>query len=76
MNDLTAVLLGLIVIGLPTLMIMLVAQRFFKFREKKLEVEAMHAAEKAAHCFRVGSFHHGFILFMSHEVADRRSAMQ
>ena len=24
------------------------ANRFFKFREKKLEVEAMHAAEKAA----------------------------
>lgn len=48
MNDLTAVIIGLIVIGLPTLMIMLVAHRFFKFREKKLEVEAMHAAEKAA----------------------------
>ncbi|MGN6057792.1 MAG: hypothetical protein ACTHOI_04330 [Sphingomicrobium sp.] len=41
-------IIGLIVIGLPTLMIMLVAHRFFKFREKKLEVEAMHAAEKAA----------------------------
>lgn len=44
----TAVLLAMIIIGLPTLMIMLIANRFFKFREKKLEVEAMNAAEKAA----------------------------
>ena len=29
-------------------MLMLIANRFFKFREKKLEVEAMNAAEKAA----------------------------
>jgi cob(I)alamin adenosyltransferase len=44
----TAVLLATIIIGLPTVMIMLIANRFFKFREKKLEVEAMNAAEKAA----------------------------
>ena len=44
----TAVMLAMIIIGLPTVMIMLIANRFFKFREKKLEVEAMHAAEKAA----------------------------
>lgn len=44
----TAVLLAMIIIGLPTVMIMLIANRFFKFREKKLEVEAMNAAEKAA----------------------------
>lgn len=44
----TAVLLAMIIIGLPTIMIMLIANRFFKFREKKLEVEAMNAAEKAA----------------------------
>ena len=44
----TAVLLATIIIGLPTVMIMLIANRFFKFREKKLEVEALHAAEKAA----------------------------
>jgi hypothetical protein len=43
-----AIMLAMIVIGLPTLMIMLIANRFFKFREKKLEIEAMHAAEKAA----------------------------
>jgi len=44
----TAVMLAVIIIGLPTIMIMLIANRFFKFREKKLEVEALHAAEKAA----------------------------
>ena len=44
----TAVMLAVIIIGLPTIMIMLIANRFFKFREKKLEVEAMHAAETAA----------------------------
>lgn len=43
-----AVMLALIIIGLPTLMIMLIAHRFFKFREKKLEIEALNAAEKAA----------------------------
>ncbi|HWC55753.1 MAG TPA: hypothetical protein VG434_02160 [Sphingomicrobium sp.] len=48
MNGPTAVMLGLVIIGLPTIMIMLIANRFFKYREKKLEVEAMHAAEKAA----------------------------
>jgi len=40
--------LAAIIIGLPTIMLMLIANRFFKFREKKLEVEAMNAAEKAA----------------------------
>ena len=44
----TAVMLAMIIIGLPTIMIMVMANRFFKFREKKLEVEAMNAAEKAA----------------------------
>ena len=44
----TAVMLAMIIIGLPTIMIMLIANRFFKFREKKLEVEALNAAEKAA----------------------------
>lgn len=44
----TAVLLAMIIIGLPTLTIMLMANRFFKFREKKLEIEALNAAEKAA----------------------------
>ena len=43
-----AIMLAMIVIGLPTLMIMLIANRFFKYREKRLEIEAMHAAEKAA----------------------------
>ncbi len=44
----TAVMLAMIIIGLPTIMIMLIANRFFKLREKKLEVEAGLAAEKAA----------------------------
>ena len=48
MGGLTAIFLAMIIIGLPTIMIMLIANRFFKFREKKLEVEALNAAEKAA----------------------------
>jgi hypothetical protein len=44
----TTIMLAFIVIGLPTIMIMTMANRFFKFRERKLEVEAMNAAEKAA----------------------------
>jgi hypothetical protein len=48
MNGPAAVMLAMVVIGLPTIMIMLIANRFFKFREKKLEIEALHAAEKAA----------------------------
>ena len=42
------VMIALIVIGLPVLMLMLIANRYFKLREKKLEVEAGMAAEKAA----------------------------
>jgi uncharacterized protein YpmS len=42
------VMIALIVIGLPVMMLMLIAHRYFKLREKKLEVEAMNAAEKAA----------------------------
>jgi hypothetical protein len=38
----------MIIIGLPTIFLMVTANRFFKFREKKLEVEALNAAEKAA----------------------------
>src|SRR5256885_3405417 len=48
MQGVTAIMLATIIIGLPTVMIMLIANRFFKFREKKLELEAMNAAEKAA----------------------------
>jgi hypothetical protein len=48
MHELTAIMLASIIIGLPTVMIMLIANRFFKFRERKLEIEAMNAAEKAA----------------------------
>jgi hypothetical protein len=42
------VMIALIVIGLPTLMLFYGFHRFFRFREKKLEIEAGLAAEKAA----------------------------
>jgi hypothetical protein len=42
------VFIALIVIGLPVIFLMLVANRWFKLREKKLDVEAGMAAEKAA----------------------------
>jgi hypothetical protein len=38
----------LIALLIPTILIMHLSHRFFRFREKKLEVEAMSAAEKAA----------------------------
>jgi len=44
----TAVFLAFMVIGIPSLAIMAMANRFFKFREKRLEIEALNAAEKAA----------------------------
>src|SRR2546423_1513868 len=55
MHELTAIILASIIIGLPTLMIMLIANRFFKFRAKKLEVEAMQAAEKALNMLSIWS---------------------
>jgi ABC-type phosphate transport system auxiliary subunit len=42
------VFIALIVIGLPVMLLMIIANRFFRLREKKLEVEASLAAEKAA----------------------------
>jgi hypothetical protein len=48
MDGITAILLAMIIVGLPVIFLMVAANRFFKFREKKLEVEAMNAAEKAA----------------------------
>lgn len=42
------VFLAMVIIGLPTIMLMLIANRYFRLREKKLEVEAALAAEKAA----------------------------
>ena len=39
---------ALIVIGLPVILLMIIANRFFRLRERKLEVEATLAAEKAA----------------------------
>ena len=42
------VFVALIIVGLPTIMLMLLVNRYFRLREKKLEVEAGMAAEKAA----------------------------
>src|SRR6476661_8936271 len=42
------VFVALIVIGLPVMLLMIIANRYFRLREKKLEVEAGLAAEKAA----------------------------
>jgi hypothetical protein len=48
MHEVTSIVLATIIIGLPTIMLMVIANRFFRLREKKLEVEAGMAAEKAA----------------------------
>ena len=48
MDGITAIFLAMIIIGLPTIMIGLLFNRFFKIRERKLEIEALAAAEKAA----------------------------
>ena len=42
------VFIALIIIGLPEMLLMIIANRWFKLREKKLDVEAGMAAEKAA----------------------------
>jgi len=42
------VMLAMVLIGLPTIMLTLIANRYFRYREKRLEVEALNAAEKAA----------------------------
>jgi len=48
MDGITAILLAAIVIGLPVVLLMVIFNRFFKLREKKLDVDAKLAAEKAA----------------------------
>ncbi len=48
MDGPTNVFLALIIIGLPVILLMIIANRYFRLREKKLEVEAGMAAEKAA----------------------------
>jgi hypothetical protein len=42
------VFVALIIVGLPVMLLMIIANRWFKLREKKLEVDARMAAEKAA----------------------------
>jgi len=48
MDGPTAVLIAMVVVGLPVVLLMIIANRFFKYREKRLDVEAGLAAEKAA----------------------------
>ncbi len=48
MDGPTNVFIALIVIGLPVILLMIIANRYFRLREKKLDVEAKFAAEKAA----------------------------
>ena len=42
------VMIALIVVGLPSTLLALVIYRYFRLREKKLDVDALAAAEKAA----------------------------
>jgi hypothetical protein len=42
------VMVAMVVVGLPMILLMIIANRWFKLREKKLEIEATFAAEKAA----------------------------
>lgn len=42
------VFVALIIIGLPVILLMIIANRYFRLREKRLEIEAGMAAEKAA----------------------------
>jgi len=48
MDQLTMIILATIIIGLPVLFLMTMANRFFRFREKQLEADTRLAAEKAA----------------------------
>ena len=42
------VFIALFVVGIPTIVFGLLVARWFRLKEKKLEIEAMAAAEKAA----------------------------
>ena len=48
MDGPTNVFIAFIVIGIPTILLLYMAKRFFTFREKQLEAETSLAAEKAA----------------------------
>lgn len=48
MDGTANVFLAAIIVGLPVILLMIIANRFFRLRERKLEVEAGFAAEKAA----------------------------
>jgi hypothetical protein len=42
------VMIAMIIVGLPVILLMVIANRWFRLREKKLDVDAGMAAEKAA----------------------------
>jgi hypothetical protein len=42
------VMVAMTIIGLPVIALIVIANRWFKLREKRLEVEALHAAAKGA----------------------------
>jgi len=48
MDGPTNVFIAFIVVGIPTILLLYMAKRFFTFREKQLEAETGLAAEKAA----------------------------
>lgn len=48
MDGPTAVMLAMVIIGLPVVLLIVIASRWFRLREKKLEIDAGLAAEKAA----------------------------
>ena len=48
MMGISEVSIAMIVVGLPVILLMLMSNRFFRLREKKLEVEAGVAAGNAA----------------------------
>ena len=48
MMGLGEVIIAVVAVGLPVILLMIIATRYFRLREKKLEIEATLAAEKAA----------------------------
>ncbi len=59
------VFIAFIVIGLPTLLLALLVNRWFRLKEKRLEVDATLAAEKAAQ-----------YASRSHELEDRARVLE
>jgi len=75
MDGPTNVFLALIIIGLPVILLMLIANRYFRLREKKLEVEAGMAAEKAAQYSARTHELEDRVKVLEHIVTDRGAEM-